>query len=241
MRTVLQFAQQLPTLVRSELEQILASLAAFWDREHHADGTHGDVTADNLSVENTIHANVTSVLPSLYLDTSLGGGLDFSLSAFRFGVSNAGFEIRDETNAAARVSIDGSGNVGIGTASPAAPLAVHTSGMTVNNTPATSGTVPINPMGRFSNNRGVSLDIGGQYWSPWGIWLQVADTSALGSEYPLLLNPNGGNVGIGTATPGSKLSVVGLPTYADNTAALAGGLVAGDFYRTSTGVLMVTY
>lgn len=32
-----------------------------------------------------------------------------------------------------------------------------------------------------------------------------------------------------------------LPTYADNTAAAAGGLVAGDPYRTSTGVLMVTY
>lgn len=32
-----------------------------------------------------------------------------------------------------------------------------------------------------------------------------------------------------------------LPTYADNTAALAGGLVAGDGYRTSTGVVMITY
>ena len=50
-----------------------------------------------------------------------------------------------------------------------------------------------------------------------------------------------GNVGIGTDNPGSKLAVVGLPTYADNTAALADGLVAGDFYRTSTGSLMVTY
>jgi hypothetical protein len=31
------------------------------------------------------------------------------------------------------------------------------------------------------------------------------------------------------------------PVYADNTAALAGGLVAGQVYRTSTGVLMITY
>ena len=30
-----------------------------------------------------------------------------------------------------------------------------------------------------------------------------------------------------------------LPVYADNTAALAGGLTAGARYRTSTGVLMV--
>lgn len=52
---------------------------------------------------------------------------------------------------------------------------------------------------------------------------------------------SGGRVGIGSASPTSNLQVVGLPTYADNTAALAGGLTAGAFYRTSTGVLMVTY
>jgi len=33
----------------------------------------------------------------------------------------------------------------------------------------------------------------------------------------------------------------GLPVYANNTAALAGGLVAGEPYRTSTGVLMVVF
>jgi hypothetical protein len=32
-----------------------------------------------------------------------------------------------------------------------------------------------------------------------------------------------------------------LAVYADNTAALAGGLTAGMVYRTATGVLMVTY
>ncbi len=32
-----------------------------------------------------------------------------------------------------------------------------------------------------------------------------------------------------------------LPTYADNTAALAGGLTAGDGYKTSSGVVMITY
>jgi hypothetical protein len=56
-----------------------------------------------------------------------------------------------------------------------------------------------------------------------------------------------GNVGIGTAVPSSKLSVVGLPSYADNAAALVGGLAAGDFYMASgtgvaiKGTVMVAY
>lgn len=33
----------------------------------------------------------------------------------------------------------------------------------------------------------------------------------------------------------------GLTTYADNTAALAGGLTAGDLYKTAAGVVMITY
>jgi hypothetical protein len=47
-----------------------------------------------------------------------------------------------------------------------------------------------------------------------------------------------GNVGIGTTSPTSKLHVVGLPSYADNAAAITGGLTVGAFYHTS-GTLKV--
>jgi len=52
---------------------------------------------------------------------------------------------------------------------------------------------------------------------------------------------NTGNVGVGTTSMTSRLQVVGLPTYADNAAALAGGLTIGAFYKTPIGVVMVTY
>lgn len=48
----------------------------------------------------------------------------------------------------------------------------------------------------------------------------------------LVLCRQGGRVGIGTASPKSELHVVGLPVYANNAAAIAGGLTAGAFYRT---------
>lgn len=47
------------------------------------------------------------------------------------------------------------------------------------------------------------------------------------------LEITGCNVGIGTTAPTSKLHVVGLPAYANNAAAVAGGLTAGAFYRTN--------
>ncbi len=44
-----------------------------------------------------------------------------------------------------------------------------------------------------------------------------------------------------SANEANKVKNAGLPVYANNAAALAGGLVAGDMYRTAGGVLMVVY
>jgi hypothetical protein len=58
--------------------------------------------------------------------------------------------------------------------------------------------------------------------------LTITATGAASADVSV---PNG-NLAINTASPKSRLHVVGLPVYANNAAAVAGGLTAGAFYRT---------
>jgi photosystem II stability/assembly factor-like uncharacterized protein len=68
----------------------------------------------------------------------------------------------------------------------------------------------------------------------------------------LEVNTGNGFVDIGTqqlmsvpfafqANKATAIKNAGLPVYADNAAALAGGLAAGDMYRTAAGILMIVY
>ncbi len=99
------------------------------------------------------------------------------------------------------------GRVGIGTSAP--DLTLHVDG--ANALPATSGTTP-NGMLTLRDKTGSAthgLYMGVSNASPWGSWLQAADAGNLATEYPLLLNPNGGNVGIGTTSTDRNLHIKG--------------------------------
>ena len=69
----------------------------------------------------------------------------------------------------------------------------------------------------------------------------MASTTFVDSQTPVVaawLNDVNDFVYNGQGPAGFTLN---LSTYADNTAALAGGLIAGQLYKTSTGQVMVVY
>lgn len=95
------------------------------------------------------------------------------------------------------------GSVGIGTPTPSALLHIRPS-TNLNSPSLGSGT------GSFflsSANQLYGLYMGTA--ADGHSWLQNTRNDASASAYPIALNPNGGNVGIGTSSPGAKLDIPG--------------------------------
>ncbi len=104
-----------------------------------------------------------------------------------------------------RMSISTSGNVGIGIATSLRNR-LHIQGAAAN--PATSGTTQTLGLRVQAGNN--VLDFGGNGAGDGSMWIQATDTNNLGVNYPLWINPNGGNISIGSTTvPENKLEVVG--------------------------------
>jgi hypothetical protein len=146
------------------------------------------------------------------------------------------------------------GNVGIGTTSPSQKLQING----VEGLPATTGTSQ-NALLRLTPNaptNGESLDFGMRVSGSDSIgWIQATNFGNLGTNYDIALNPNGGNVGIGTTNPATKLSVSGgdISAYTSNGTSRIfvsengttgfnglvmqcnGGANNTDFYTTNTG------
>ena len=99
--------------------------------------------------------------------------------------------------------IQGNGKVGIGTSAPRSALSIITPN------PGTPGTANQFTIGEVSNNSNYNLAIGYYYESATGAYKSSIQSVQGGSGGSLLLNPNGGNVGIGTTAPNSQLQLGG--------------------------------
>ena len=109
------------------------------------------------------------------------------------------------------IVIDDSNKVGIGTSAPLTPL--HVKGSTGN--PSTSAN---NGVFTLNSSNAVQLQFGSYAATPYGYWLQTKDNNNAGPyNYPLLLQPVNGNVGIGLANPDGRLEIAITPTVAATT------------------------
>jgi hypothetical protein len=184
------------------------------------------------------NVGIGTTTPTSILDASLSGG---ATSGFRFkGYSDAGtpyllslgtetypdvFQVKSvnglvtmgvvgatgaapdlvlQTNTTERMRITSAGNVGIGTTAPGNKLEVNGGSVGSNIARFTTG-------GSGGGTRGLTV-----YSNDSHVKLQVSDNAGnLGSWAFLSLNPDGGNVGIGTTAPDEKLHVDGstLITY----------------------------
>jgi len=128
-----------------------------------------------------------------------------NIGAQRSGADNSGrfvvstFTTGTETE---RMTILPSGNVGIGTSAPVSVF--HANASITLSLPATSGTTQSGHIARLgaTNQTGNVLDIGTLGGTTGGYWLQSTVATDLSLTSPLRLNPNGGNVLIGTGLVG---------------------------------------
>ena len=105
-------------------------------------------------------------------------------------------------SATEHMRLTSAGFLGIGTTSPGLPLDVRGN----QGSPASSGTTQVGSL----SIRGTGshfMTSGMLNVSPYTGWFQSQDANNLSVEYPLALNPNGGNVGINTTTPNAPLTI----------------------------------
>ena len=132
-----------------------------------------------------------------------GTGGEATLNMYRDGTQY----VKISADAGVNNYFNNGSNVGIGTTSPATVLDVRGAGSV--SLPATTGTT-VSTGTRFRLGQNTTqtriLDFGVSS-STQGAWLQATDRNDLSITMPFLINPNGGNVGIGTNSPDEKLDV----------------------------------
>jgi hypothetical protein len=167
-----------------------------------------------------------------------GGTLEFFKSGggdMVFDGANDGIFVFQNTSAAAtKATVFTGANVGIGTNNPLCSLQVQGGVRAAGGPPGPSG----------SSNAGYA------FVSPGDVDSGMFSTGDGSVEFysnnaEVMRVSNTGNVGINTSIPQRKLHVLGtvrlqsLPTFATNAAAIAGGLVADDVYKTAAGELRI--
>ena len=188
----------------------------------------------------SVYVDNATEAPSFLVENDGSGdaSMQFLISAIRsytMGIDNSDSDkfkiaLGADFNSSVLMTVDNSGNVGIGTAAPETPLHIKSASgdcvFTIQN--GSSG----------QKNKITSSNATGN------LELQTADTT-----HDICLQAGGGNVGIGTSAPDYTLHVVGSGTQAVMAAAIIGGGsnvtlfygVTGGGYNASKGAQQIGY
>lgn len=172
------------TAANNRLEVIGGALRVQGDRSGTASGVGVEVAYDGTNGIVVAYNRATSTYRPMYIQSS---------------------DLYLQTGASIRATIDSNGYLGVGISSSLRNR-LHVQGGAAN--PATSGTTQTLGLRVQAGNN--VLDIGGNGAGDGSMWIQACDTNNLAACYPLWINPNGGNISIGSTTvPANKLEVVG--------------------------------
>jgi len=187
------------------------------------------------------HRNVNSGNDLAYVRGIPGNLGTDSSGVLIFGTSPAAGTVAE------RMRITPTGQLGLGTSSVGTNFRQEIAGLTgSNDLPATSGTTQAaSGILRLGGNGFTAvLDIGSA--GAVAAWIQATDRGNLATKYPLLINPNGGGVGVGTTSPTAPLHVARTAQITDidssdqvlvleNTSTDTSGNLTGIRFRQSNG------
>lgn len=194
------------------------------------------VTGPTSSVATPALGNLTNSV-AFFGNSSLGYGLSVVPSGD--GSVHIQSQRIDATSTTYPITLNPmGGNVGVGTPNPSfafevAGTAAIRSGLGLQVFRDGSNSIS-NHMyfANAANNRAYNWQLNSDgsaadFWGFAGAWNRL-----------MTINANG-NVGVGTDTPTSKMQVIGIPEYANNAAAVTGGLTVGAFYHTAGALKIV--
>lgn len=198
--------------------------------------------------------NTTTTKPQVLIEPAGTTSNAWSANGTGLGVnatSTFGGRLFDfQVNGTSRAVLDSAGRLLVGTASSTSNARLV---LQANTGGATGGAVAILQNGQSAATIGSSPADLGYIWfadnagNRFAEIIGQTDGTAGTNDYPGRLvfytTPDGSPTSVERMRIKSTgiVNIANTPTYADNAAATAGGLVAGDVYRTSTGQLMIRF
>jgi hypothetical protein len=183
-------------------------------------------TGTNVTPQLTVTNTTTNGYGILRLvGASRGGIIDFyDTTTAQTSISGQGgaltFYTNGDSSGTAKMTITSAGNVGIGLTSILAKLHIEN---TSSADPTSLSSVPTTNIFGMSTSPGGMLAAGIGTTGGTHVWLQGRNVGGAGVSYPIVLQPLGGNVGIGT----SSISPISTYTTLEIRGATGGGIKIG--------------